>query len=694
MPADWDAATNEMHLHNGRVSYVARVLEDGSLGHLYFGPALTPGRSYRHLGRRPFEGFSNRVGRAGRPGVPDRGQRRLPRPGARRGAGRRLDRPAPGLRRPPDPPRQARPPGPPGDLRRDRRRGRDRRDPPARTRRRGVEVALLYTIFADEPVVARSAHDPQRRGEHPVRRSLRDERRRWTSRTRAGTCVQLSGDLGARAPRRHPAAGPRPAVGRQPAGRVEPRAQPVRRPAPGPATTEEAGEAYGFSLVYSGNFLAEAEVDAFGATRVRMGINPETFAWTLEPGAELAAPEAVLVVLGRRPRRAERRLPPALPRAPRPRGLARPGAAGPPQQLGGDLLRLRRGRSSLEIATVARDLGIELFVLDDGWFGERDDDTTSLGDWFVDRRKLPGRPRGLARKVEALGLAVRPLDRARDGQPAEPALRGAPGLGDRRPGPARGRRAGSQLVLDMSRPEVVDHLFAVLRDVLRQRPDLLRQVGHEPQPHRAVPAPRSRADRQGEFFHRYILGVYDLYDRLDGGVPGDPLRVLRQRRRPLRPGHPGLRAAGLDQRRHRRGRAARASSGARRWPTRSARWAPTWRRSPTTRSVGVDAARHPGGRGVLRGLRLRAGPDGSLPGGAPRLADQVAFYKEHRALFQRGRFVRLRSPFEGAATRSPGWWSPTIDVAPSSAGIGSSTSRSRPPSDSGCGGSTQRSSTG
>ena len=75
--------------------------------------------------------------------------------------------------------------------------------------------------------------------------------------------------------------------------------------------------------------------------------------------------------------------------------LARPAAAGPAQQLGGDLLRLRRPKL-VEIATSARDLGVELFVLDDGWFGQRDSDDSSLGDWFVDRRKLPNGLDGLA----------------------------------------------------------------------------------------------------------------------------------------------------------------------------------------------------------------------------------------------------------------------------------------------------------
>ena len=94
----------------------------------------------------------------------------------------------------------------------------------------------------------------------------------------------------------------------------------------------------------------------------------------------------------------------------------------------------------LAIATSARDLGVELFVLDDGWFGQRDKDDSSLGDWFVDTRKLPGRPgAGLATKVEALGLRFGLWIEPEMVAGAEPPVRGAPRLGGRHPGPAADR---------------------------------------------------------------------------------------------------------------------------------------------------------------------------------------------------------------------------------------------------------------
>jgi len=138
-------------------------------------------------------------------------------------------------------------------------------------------------------------------------------------------------------------------------------------------TTEESGEVYGLSLVYSGNFIAEAEVDPFDTTRVRIGISPDTFTWTLEPGDAFQAPEAILVYSHA--------------------GL------GPMSDALHDLYRERLARGTwrdaprpvlinnweatyfgfdetklVEIATSARDLGVELFVLDDGWFGQRDSD--------------------------------------------------------------------------------------------------------------------------------------------------------------------------------------------------------------------------------------------------------------------------------------------------------------------------------
>ena len=260
----------------------------------------------------------------------------------------------------------------------------------------------------------------------------------------------------------------------------------------------------------------------------------------------------------------------------------------------------------VEIATSARDLGVELFVLDDGWFGQRDSDDSSLGDWFVDRRKLPNGLDGLAAKVEALGIKfglwIEPEMISERSRLFEEHPDWAVGI------PGRPRtESRQQFVLDMSRPEIVDHLFGVLSDVLASAPISYIKWDFN----RTITEPYSIGlppDRQGEFFHRFVLGTYDLYARLDRGLPGRAVRVVRGRRRPVRPGDARLRAAGLDERRHRRGRAPRdpvgdvdgvpaeLDGGARRGGP-----------EPPDRPHHAD--RHARRGRVLRGLRLRARPD-------------------------------------------------------------------------------------
>ncbi len=283
-----------------------------------------------------------------------------------------------------------------------------------------------------------------------------------------------------------------------------------------PTTTEDAGEALGFSLVYSGNFLAEAEVDPHDTTRVRIGIDPETFSWSLEPGASFPTPEAVVAWSGA----GLGALSDAYHRLYRER-LARGPWRDRPRPV---LLNNWEGtyfdfdeERILAIAAAGRDLGVELFVLDDGWFGKRDNDDSSLGDWFVDRRKLPNGIDGLARKVEALGIRfglwIEPEMISERSRLFEEHPDWAIGI------PGRHRtESRSQFVLDMSRPEVVDHLFDVLSDVLRGAPVSYVKWDYN----RYITEPFSLAlpaDRQGEFFHRYILGLYDLYGRLTSAFP-------------------------------------------------------------------------------------------------------------------------------------------------------------------------------
>ena len=155
-------------------------------------------------------------------------------------------------------------------------------------------------------------------------------------------------------------------------------------------TDEDHGSVYGFNLVYSGNFLGLAECDADYGCRAQLGINPFDFSWTLEPGTEFQTPEAVLVFsaegLGGMSRAYHRLYRKHLCRGewrdkPRPIVINNWEAT----YFDFDATKLN------EIAAAAASLGIELFVLDDGWFGYRDNDRSSLGDWFVHRRKAAAR---------------------------------------------------------------------------------------------------------------------------------------------------------------------------------------------------------------------------------------------------------------------------------------------------------------
>ncbi|MGH2465763.1 MAG: glycoside hydrolase family 36 N-terminal domain-containing protein, partial [Candidatus Limnocylindrales bacterium] len=399
MPIEWDATTRQLHLHNGQVSYVIRVLEDESLGHLHFGAPLIEGRSYRHLGRAGFPGFTNRLDDPIALEYPTAGggDFRMPAIVLEQADGSNVLRLEYTSHRifPGKDPIEALPAtyveaaGEATSV-----------EIELRDRPSGVQVSLSYSIFRDLPIVAR----------HARIRNLGSARARVATAMSASldlpdddwTRVQLSG---AWARERHIIDRPL-APGRQSTSSVRGASGHEHDPSlvlRRSTTTETSGEAYGLSLVYSGNFLAEAEVGLYGTTRARLGINPEGFAWTLEPGEDFSTPEAVLAWSNT----GLDGLSAAYHRLYRDR-LARGSWRDKPRPV---LINNWEGTyfafdedKLVDIATVARDLEIELFVLDDGWFGARDDDTTSLGDWVVDRRKLPNGLDGLARRIDDLGL--------------------------------------------------------------------------------------------------------------------------------------------------------------------------------------------------------------------------------------------------------------------------------------------------
>lgn len=283
-----------------------------------------------------------------------------------------------------------------------------------------------------------------------------------------------------------------------------------------PDANERQGEVYGFSLVYSGNFVAEAEVEQFGTTRLQIGLNPFDFSWNLEPGESFQTPETVMVYsnegMGGMSRTYHRLYRTRLCRGPH-RDRERPILVNNWEATYFDF-----NADKIEaIAKSGSELGIELFVLDDGWFGRRDKDNSSLGDWFEDRRKLPEGLRDLAERVNKTGLQFGLWVEPEMASPDSDLYRSHPDwclhVPDRRRTEAR-----DQLVLDMSREDVRTYLYERLGDIFRSVPisyvkwDMNRNMTE-------IGSAQCPPERQKETAHRYMLGLYDLLEKLTTEFP-------------------------------------------------------------------------------------------------------------------------------------------------------------------------------
>lgn len=283
-----------------------------------------------------------------------------------------------------------------------------------------------------------------------------------------------------------------------------------------PHTTESQGEVYGFSLVYSGNFLAQTEVTTFDMTRVTMGIHPEGFSWELNQGETFQTPEVVMVYsdqgLNKMSQVYHRLYRTRLMRGYW-RDQARPILLNNWEATYFDF----NEEKILNIAKKAKEVGVELFVLDDGWFGARNDDYRGLGDWYVNLEKLPDGISGLSRKIEALGLKfglwveLEMVNKDSDLYRAHPDwIIGAPGRFE-----SHGRH---QHVLDFSRKEVVDYIYEMISKVLRE--SSISYIKWDMNRYMSEPYSRgASAGHQGMVMHKYILGVYDLYTRLTTEFP-------------------------------------------------------------------------------------------------------------------------------------------------------------------------------
>ncbi len=276
-------------------------------------------------------------------------------------------------------------------------------------------------------------------------------------------------------------------------------------------STQDQGEVYGFNFIYSGNYTAMVEMGQFDTVRTLIGINPCDFKWKLEPGNTFQAPEAVLV-------------------------YSDEGIGGMSRNFH-DLYRnhLIRGEyrnkkrpilinnweatyfdfntdKLLSIAKEAASLGIEMLVMDDGWFSNRNSDNCALGDWVVNEEKLAGGLHYLVEEVNRLGMKFGIWFEPEMISPDSDLYRAHPDWAIAVPQRTAGL-ARNQYVLDLSRKEVTDYIYESVATILRSanieyvkwdmnRP--LSDLGSI-----ALPA-----DRQGELFHRYVLGVYELQERL------------------------------------------------------------------------------------------------------------------------------------------------------------------------------------
>lgn len=283
-----------------------------------------------------------------------------------------------------------------------------------------------------------------------------------------------------------------------------------------PHADERQGEVIGLSLIYSGNFRIQAEVDAHDTLRILAGIDPETFEWKLEPGESFQTPEAVLVYsdqgMNHMSQTFHKLYQKRLARGYW-RDKARPILNNNWEATYFDFTEERL----IEIASRAKECGVELFVLDDGWFGARSSDRAGLGDWKANRDRLPGGIKGLSERIEELGMKFGLWFEPEMVNKDSELYRQHPDWILATPG-RRESHGRYQYVLDFSRKEVVDAIYEQMAEILKNAK--LSYIKWDM--NRSITECFSKgwpAERQGEIYHRYILGVYDLYERLTSEFP-------------------------------------------------------------------------------------------------------------------------------------------------------------------------------
>ncbi|NLV37112.1 MAG: alpha-galactosidase [Clostridiaceae bacterium] len=273
--------------------------------------------------------------------------------------------------------------------------------------------------------------------------------------------------------------------------------------------TEQHGYVYGFNLVYSGNHYGAVELSNHQLVRVQLGINPHCFEWTLNEGERFQTPEAIMTFssdgyngmsnnfhdfINNHIVRGDWK------------NKVRPVLL---NNWEAHFFKFTQGKL-LRLARRAKRLGVELFVLDDGWFGSRDSDNAGLGDYTVNKRKLPRGLAHFAKRIKRLGMDFGLWFEPEMVNPDSELFRAHPEYAVQIPNrePTLGR---NQLVLDLCNAEVRDYIVSSVSGILDESDisyvkwDMNRHISDAFSPH---------LRNQGEFFHRYILGLYDVLDRI------------------------------------------------------------------------------------------------------------------------------------------------------------------------------------
>ena len=278
-----------------------------------------------------------------------------------------------------------------------------------------------------------------------------------------------------------------------------------------PDTTQTQGDVYAMHFVYSGNFQAQIEKSQFESIRVTMGINAEDFCWKLKQGECFTAPEVVLTFssegMGNMTRNLHDFYRDHMIRS-KYTHMKRPILINNWEATYFDF----NTEKLLSIAKRASELGIEMLVMDDGWFGHRNDDSTSLGDWFVNEEKITGGLKYLVDEVNKLGLKFGIWMEPEMISPDSKLYEQHPDWAIAIPG-RTATLSRNQYVLDLSRKEVRDYVYCMISNILHSanieyvKWDMNRQLSD-------MGSYELPADRQGELYHRYVLGVYELQERL------------------------------------------------------------------------------------------------------------------------------------------------------------------------------------